>query len=64
MRYASTVTYPKLRQHEMQFFRAMTVTALIIVNRLIYLSVHSLNATVLYAFITTCGAFLYIWAYV
>ena len=60
MKYALTVTYRILWQTEMQLFHAMTVAALITVNRLIYLSVHNLTAAVLYTPITMCDAFLYI----
>jgi len=59
MKYALTVTYRTLWQTEMQLFHAMTVAALITVNRLIYLSLHNLNAAVLCTLITTCDAFLY-----
>ena len=60
MKYALTVIYPILRQIEMRLFHAMTVAALIIVSRLIYLSVQNLNAAVLYTLIAMCDAFLYI----
>jgi hypothetical protein len=60
MKYALTVTYSILRQDEMQFFQTITVAALIIVNRLLHMSVHSPTAAVLYTLITTCDVFLHV----